>query len=261
MKKKITVPFIILNIFFLVQVSVHAKPLQSSPLKSSIEIQTKTHQAAAASQKKINQASEETERLLVEYRDILRREESLRLYNDQLEKMTSSQKKEIASFEGQLREIEVTQREILPLILRMIERLEQFVGLDLPFLMEDRQAQIASLREMVNRPDLTIAEKYRKVVEAYQLEMEYGRTIEAGTGVLNQKGKSRTVQLLRLGRIGLMYLTPDGKEAGYWDTKKGKWEQLPDDYRPSIRQGLRIARKETAPDLLKVPIMAAEGRK
>lgn len=96
-------------------------------------------------------------------------------------------------------------------------------------------------------------------MEAYQVEADYGRTIEAYRGDLKDKDQTRAVDLLRVGRLGLYYLTLDRREAGAWDRKTKAWHILPGEYRHAIEQGLRTARKQATPDLLKLPVPAPEG--
>jgi hypothetical protein len=100
-------------------------------------------------------------------------------------------------------------------------------------------------------------------MEAYQVEAEYGRTIEAYRGVLQMNGQNRTerndrtgrtVEMLRIGRLALLYLSLDGKEAGQWNRTTKEWEVLPNTYRRSIARGLQIAKKQAAPQLITIPI-------
>ena len=110
----------------------------------------------------------------------------------------------------------------------------------------------------MKRADVTGAEKYRQIMEAYQIENEYGRTIEAYRSTLDLGGREATVDFLRFGRIALVYQTPDGTELGVWNQKKGAWEPLDSSYRSAIRDGIRIARKKASPDLIRLPLPAAE---
>jgi hypothetical protein len=118
---------------------------------------------------------------------------------------------------------------------------------------------MADLRAMMKRSDVSLSEKYRRLMEAYQVENEYGRTIESYKGTLDADGKSRTVEFLRVGRIALVYQTVDQEEAGRWDPKSKSWVVLGDEFRRPIRQGIRMANKLTAPDLVKVPVAAPEA--
>ena len=62
------------------------------------------------------------------------------------------------------------------------------------------------------------------------------------------------MDFLRFGRIALVYQTLDGMEAGVWNQAEKSWEPLDASYRTAIRQGLRIARKQAAPDLIRLPL-------
>ncbi len=114
---------------------------------------------------------------------------------------------------------------------------------------------MAHLRELMGRADVTNAEKYRRILEAYQIENDYGRTIEAYRGTL---ADGRTVDFLRVGRIALIYQTLDADEAAVWDQAARQWVALDSSYRTAIKQGLRIARKQAAPDMIRLPLPAAQ---
>lgn len=231
-----------------------------APLESAIDTQVKADQAAARSQRKIDALSEETAGLLAEYRQVTGQLDSFRTYNRQLEKLIRSQKEEFSSLQQQLTDIEITQREIVPLMLRMVSSLKQFVALDIPFLPEERQTRIEQLQTLMDRADVSLSEKYRRLIEAYQVEVEYGRTIEAYRGTLEMDGKPYTVDFLRVGRTALFFYTLDGKTSGRWNIDKQRWVVLPDHYRAAIAEGLLIARKQAPPDLLLLPIQAPEAR-
>lgn len=217
--------------------------------------QMAAEKAAAASQGKINNLDDEKQTMLGDYRATLRETESLRRYNEQLELQLKSQEEEMVSIGKQIGEIERTNREIYPLMQRMVETLEQFVSLDLPFLAGERTTRIATLKEIMNRADVSTAEKYRRILEAYSVEMEYGRTIEAYQGKIGSGEATRTVDFLRVGRVALLYQTLDGRETGFWDATAKAWQE-DDDYEDHVRKGLKIARKQVAPNLLVVPVPA-----
>jgi hypothetical protein len=214
-----------------------------------------TDSEARASQARIDALDDETQKLLSEYRKALADTESHSAYADQLEAQIRSQTDELAEIERQLLEIETTSREVFPLMQRMLETLEQFVGLDVPFLIEERTNRVATLGQMMTRADVTISEKYRRILEAYQVEMDYGRTIEAYEGELDGVGGARTVQFLRVGRVSLLYQTLDGAETGYWDATKKSWV-VDSSYAPGFKEGVAVAKKSRAPEMLIVPVPA-----
>jgi len=227
------------------------------PLKASITTSTHNNMQEVKTQTRIEGLNDKTRIMLEEYQQLSRELEVLTTYNTQLQRLVNSQKEEKQSIQEQMNNLEATQREIIPLMLRMVNSLQEFVAMDHPFLPEERQLRVTQIQALMDRADVSIGEKYRRVLEAYQIEMEYGRTIEAYRGEL-EADSTRTVDFLRIGRVGLYYQTLDHQEVGQWDTAAGGWQKLTDDYNLSIRKGLRIARKQSAPDLLYLPTPSAQ---
>jgi hypothetical protein len=234
-----------------------ALSLPSAALAAKVSDVIKTGEsfmvAQIASQKRVDGIAEERRSLEDEYRSVLRESDGLRLYLQQLSAQLRSQQAEMDVVRNESREIERTNIEILPLMNSMLETLEQFVALDLPFLDQDRRERIHNLKTLMPRADVSVSEKYRRIIEAYQIEVDYGRTIEAYRSELNGK----VVDVLRAGRVALMYQTPDGSETGYWDAQKKTWVQ-DSDYRRAVSDGLKIAKKQSTPNLLIVPVLAAK---
>ncbi|HUR40730.1 MAG TPA: DUF3450 domain-containing protein [Verrucomicrobiae bacterium] len=231
---------------------------QAQTVQATVNEQVGANKAAAASQQRVTSMDDETQTMLGDYRATLRETESLRRYNEQLELQIKSQETEITSIQQQIEDIERTNREIYPLMQRMIDTMDQFVKLDVPFLAEERAARVATLKSIMTRADVSTAEKYRRILESYTIEMEYGRTLEAYEGKLGEGDAARTVNFLRIGRVALLYQTLDSDETGYWDADKKGWVE-DDDYQEAVEDGLKIARKVTAPDLLIAPIRAPEA--
>jgi len=226
-------------------------------LDASREVRREGNVEGAASQKRVEELSDRAEKLFARYSNTLRQIDSIKVYNGQMEELVASQRMEIDSITSQLDRVEEVGRSVTPLMLRMIDSLEAFVELDVPFLIEERRERIANLRKMMSRADVSNAEKFRSIMEAYQIENEFGRTIEAYRSTLARDGKELTVDFLRFGRVALVYQTIDESEAGVWDQEARQWRPLDSSYRTAIRQGLRIARKQAAPDMIRLPLPAA----
>jgi len=227
-------------------------------LQQSIDINKATNQRGASSQDKIDALSDQTQALYTEYKQSLMQLDSLKLYNNNLEQLIASQQAEIKSYNSQLAQVDNTQRDVIPLMIKMVDTLEKFIALDQPFLLYERQSRVAELKNLLTRSDVASSEKYRRIMEAYQVEMEYGRTIEAYRDTLNTTGAQRSVDFFRLGRVALYYQTLDGQETGIWDKAAKQWLVLGSEYRLPVSKGLAIARKQAAPDLLILPVNAAE---
>ena len=224
----------------------------------ALQAQVATDKEQAENQKQINGIRERTQDAAGRYAQAMADAESLERYNKQLDSQVKSQEAEMASIERQLTDIETTNREVQPLMQQMVDTLDQFVKLDVPFLLDERTARVQNLKDMMGRADVTISEKYRRILEAYQIELEYGRTLDAYSGRLGAGADARTVEFVRLGRVSLMYRTLDGAEVGYWDADQKKW--VPDaSYRDDIQEALRVARGQGAKELLTVPVPAPKG--
>jgi hypothetical protein len=233
----------------------------AAQLDDIVEERVGDNQSSVKSQDKVDNLSDQTDALLSDYKMTLQQIDALRVYNNQVETLIGAQDAEIASLADQIDNVELVGRQITPLMLEMISGVESFVELDVPFLLDERRTRVAALRDLMERADVSDAERYRRIMEAYQIENDFGRTIEAYRADLDQGGVTRSVDFLRFGRIALLYQTQDGTETGVWDQKAGDWVVLPGEYRGPVRQGLRIARKQVAPDMLQLPIPAAEDAK
>ncbi len=228
---------------------------KAQTLELVLNEQTAANKKAAAAQAHIDQLADQTQSLVSKYSQTLATNESLKKYNEQLQLQVNSQKERLAGIQRELSEINTTQQSVLPLMQRMIDTLDQFVQLDLPFLSEERSKRIATLKQMMTRADVSSSEKYRRILEAYQIENEYGRTIEAYDGKLGDGDQAKSVKFLRVGRVALLYQTPDGRETGVWDGDAKKWV-VDNNYASDTTQAIRVATKEKAPDLLWVPVHA-----
>jgi hypothetical protein len=178
-------------------------------------------------------------------------------YNVQIEQQLRSQQAEIVVLEQEIAALDATALDVQPLLQRMFDELEQFVAADVPFFQDERTQRIDRLRDLMARVEASTSEKFRRLVEAYQIEMEYGRTMTAYKGTLSD---GREAEFVRLGRVSLLYRTVDGAESGHWDNQQRTW--VPDEESASaIEEALAIAKEEKAADLIIVPVPAAQGER
>lgn len=214
------------------------------------------NRASRASQQRIDQLDGETRTLLERYLSASWQSQQLTAYAQQLEEQAASLDAQRTGLQRQLGELERTERELSPLLARMVQGLEKFIALDAPFLLIERRERLQALKKLIADPAADRAEKFKKALEAWQIEAEYGRSIGIEQGEIDE----RTVHVLRMGRAALYYLSMDGKRCGIWDSSSKTWSALPYEYASQIRLGLRMARETAAPDLLRLPILAAGAR-
>jgi hypothetical protein len=226
---------------------------QVRTLEETLAEQRSGVEDAARSQTRVVQLAEETSELLGEYRVTVQQLDRARIYNDNLEELLRDQQREQEDIDRQLASFRQVQQEIVPLMFEMIDDLARFIELDMPFQLQERRDRVERLRELMGRSDVTVSEKYRQIMNAYQIEAEFTRSTEAYDGRLGD----RRVDFLRVGRILLAYQTPDRAETGFWNKNTREWE-LANGYRNDVVEGLRIARKQAAPSLLRLPLPAPE---
>lgn len=229
-------------------------PAVASQLDTILSTANEVHDQARRSQVRIDQLSDEARKLLQDYRVVLKEIEGLRVYNRQLDRQIAAQEQEKTELNESIETVTLIERQIMPLMIRMIDSLEQFVSLDVPFLLEERQDRVERIRNLLDRADVEVAEQFGQILNAYQIENEYGRTMESYTDELELGGRTLVVDFLRLGRVSLMYQSADGAQSGVWNQEARQWQELPGAYTTPIRNAIRMARQQMAVDMISLPI-------
>ncbi|WP_448551726.1 DUF3450 domain-containing protein [Thalassotalea montiporae] len=227
---------------------------QSEQLDQAVKAGQEINQSAGKSQQKIDKIADQIQSKLQQFKAVNKEIDGLNVYNGQMQKQIDNQLMELADLASSMEQVSIIERQISPLMARMIDTLEAFISLDVPFLSEERSTRVANLKAMMERADISASEKFRRVMEAYQVEVDYGRTIEAYSDLLELDGKEMDVDFLRIGRVAYIYQTRDGSRMGAWNTDAKSWDDLDAGYRTDINKALRIARKQLAPDLVVVPV-------
>jgi len=251
MKKFILITPLFISLFALAQDQAVE---ETNPVTESVALSTKSIEKSGLTQDQIVKLDETTRILLADYQSTTKEFESLKLYNDQVQKIINSQLEEIENIILKIDELDKTNQRIVPLMLKMIEGLENFILLDLPFLMTERTTRVFNLKETMDRGDISTSEKFRLITEAYKTELEYGRTIETYRDNILIDGVETSADFLRVGRIALTYLTVDGNKGGYWDTQASSYMKASSSIRRATGDALKIASKQAPPALIKIPL-------
>lgn len=230
---------------------------QDERLKEIVEEVDLSNKIAQESQARIDTTVNQTNKLFNEYKQILKVNSGLRAYNEQIRRVITRQKKEIAKIEENISNIDEIKRQVTPLMIDMIVNLENFVELDVPFQKDERLARIQTLSNAMDDPNVNDPERFRVILEAYNSEVTYGRTINAYEGTAPD---GRSVNFARLGRVGFYYQTKDGQETFAWSKANNSWEELGPEYRTSIRQLIRMANRQVQQDITVLPLPAPEEK-
>ena len=225
-------------------------------MESILEIGRENQTLSANSQDLIDQTERQTDKIVNEFKVINKQVEGLKLYNAQKRIQIQAQLDLMDKLDEQLVQVVVMQRQIPPLAEKMLDTLETLVKLDTPFREEERRARIDLVRSSLAKPKVTASEQVRQVLEAYNIEAEYGRKIDTYEDKL---ADGTVVNILVIGRIGMFYQTKDERTSGRWDNETGSWENLPGSYRKPIRDGIRIAKKLAPTDMLLMPVVKGEA--
>jgi len=223
-------------------------------IDQSLNSVQQVHRSGVQTQLKVDDLSVESRALYQEYQQVLRQAETTEAYNRQLSRLIDSQQEELTSMDRQIQSLEDTDRSLLPMLVRMVATLEQFVAQDQPFLLEERQQRVTRLQTLLDRADVSLAEKYRLILQAYQVEADYGRSLEAYEGEVTTEAGLRQVTFLRLGRVALYYQSANGKTGGLWLPDTQQWQALDSDENRVLKNAIAMARQQIVPELLNLPL-------
>ena len=222
-----------------------------------LQAQERRLDLAQQSQERINTIVEGKRSLADQYRAINKEIDGLKVYNRLMTAQTNGQSAVLEDISLSMDQVDVINRQIFPLMERMIDGLEQSINLDIPFLSEERTNRVNDLKNIMERSDVSVAEKFRKVMEAYQIENDYGTTVDRYRETIElADGSTRDYNVLRVGRVGLYFQSDDTRITGRWSMEEDKWV-LDDSARNEIRKGIRMAKQLVAPELILIPIPAA----
>ena len=224
----------------------------------TLNTQVNANVPGVVAQKEIDNLDEQAKKLYYEFKDTVSEYEGLKRYDDQLEKIVFSQEDEIRDIINQIDSLDNVNKEILPFLKETVDSLRKFINLDMPFLKESRVARIDDLDSIILQSNVTTAEKFRKVFEAYQLEAAFGNTIETYPGFIELDDQTITVDYFRIGRLGWYYRSANGRETGYWDKFNEAWVHSNGELNDEIKLALDIANRQTPPNFISLPVQPVE---
>tara|TARA_B100000795_G_scaffold74328_1_gene52676 strand:- start:19559 stop:20293 length:735 start_codon:yes stop_codon:yes gene_type:complete len=230
----------------------------ATDMEAVLEVGRDNSNQSAVSQDKIDSTEKQTDKIVNEWKVVSKQVEGLKVYNQQKRIQIQAQLDLMDKLDDQLTQVVVMQRQIPPLAQRMLEGLEKFVELDVPFHIEERRQRLDLVRSSLSNPKVTASEQVRQILEAYNIEGEYGRKIDAFESSIIIDGQEIVANVLVIGRIGMFYQTKDERTSGIWDNNANDWIELESGYRTAIRDGIRMAKKLAPTDMLMLPVIVKE---
>ena len=226
-----------------------------------LDIGEQRQNSEQVSQTKIDLMDDDTSLIVNEYKTVSKQIEGLRVYNAQMRKQIERQEERLKEIDKTMKEAQVMQRQIPPFTRRMLAGIEKSIDLDMPFHLAERKERIAFANAAIDNPTVSPAEGLRQVLETFNVEMEYGRKLDNYKDTIEIEGQQREVNVLRVGRLALVYQSSDESLTGAWDNDKDEWVPLDNSYRNPTRKGLKIANRLATVDMLELPIQNPEAVK
>ena len=215
----------------------------------------------------------------VTYRELLDAIAATKVSLAQQELFVAQQKEKIKSLENQLNGLDEWKASIEPMLGKMTTSIANQVKSDYPFEMDRRGPRIAALQNTIADSATSVGDKYRKALNVYKLEVNYGQSMEAKKGnhpinptirvgdekwekedngkiKLDKNGNKIEIfdgSYLRYGRLAYVYLQADSSEALRYDLQKKEWVKIPKSKIADIRRAVKMASGEAAPNVVKVP--------
>jgi septal ring factor EnvC (AmiA/AmiB activator) len=234
-------------------------PVQAQDIEPALETSRQTASSTRQAQQRIDEIDSRIQELLADYRANLRQLEQLNRYNASQERQVAAQRQEIQSLTEDINNIASLQRAVQPLMQDMVDALDRVVSADMPFLMDERRSRVDRLVNLMEDPSSSPAQRYRMIIEAYQIEAEYGRTIEGYRADIETEERTyENVDVLRIGRFALIFKTDDDEVLKRYDGESGRWVDLDPSFLDPVKTALRVAREQIPPELLYVPVPAPE---
>ena len=241
-------------------VAALASPAQAQ-FQSALSESRATADEAKQSQQRIDQLDDETANLLNEFRADQKQLDASRRYNRSLERTIDNQERQIGRIQEDIANVGGLQQAIEPLMEDMVAAFEKFVEADLPFNLTGptgRLLRAQRMRETLEAPEKSAAEKYRTIVEGYKLEAEFGRTVNFYQGTISADGGEISGDFLQVGRVELIFKTEDDSVLKAYDNTTKTWVDLPQSFVPDVKIAMRIAKGQAAPTLFALPLKRAE---
>ena len=234
---------------------------QSAEVQDLLKAGASKVKVAQVAQIKVDRVADQTDGLLQDFKQVNKQIESLRVYNSQLERQVASQKKMMGELKESIANATVIERGITPLMMSMLQGLEDFIGLDMPFKKEQRLEEAQAISANLDSARFSAAEKFRQILELFDIESEYSQSLETYRAALdiNSNGSPVEVDVLRIGRVVLAYQTKDKAQTGAWNKEAGAWQTLGSEYRRPVDKAIRIAQKLSPQDVIEMPITAPEN--
>jgi hypothetical protein len=221
-------------------------------LDEALRVARQSTQEGAQAQEQITQLATAADNAEGQYLAAQEQIESQRIFLDQQRVFLLSQQNELNALRTQLERVGSIEVDLAPMLLDMYVALEEFINEDLPFQMDVRQERLSNIQTSLGDANISAAERYRLLLNAYEIEMGYGRSLRAYSEEIDVDGVPQAADVLQIGRVALIreiggnfdILTQDNRE----------WRPVPGSMAVDVERAFRIAREVTTPEVFTAPL-------
>lgn len=226
-------------------------------LDRALQIAQQSTQEGAQAQEQIDDVSERASNLEREYLALQEQIESQRVFVQQQQVFLQSQENEITELQRQLDRVGTIERDLTPMLLEMYVGLEEFIEQDLEFQMDARMDRLANIEETLGDSQISAAEKYRLILNAYEIEASYGRSLRSYAEQVMRGDTPVEAEILQIGRVALIRQYADG-DMEIRTKDSGEWRPVPGSFAASVQRAFRIAGEVTTPEVFVAPLPGPE---
>lgn len=235
-------------------------PAYANTLDDAKAIQNKTNAASASSQRAVDKSSAAAMELQSEIEQLNEEVKNLSVYRDHLASLVVSQDSEITSLQEQIVEINQTRQGIVPLMYQMIDGLQTNLSEDKPIRLTAREDRIEKLKALMPRADVSDAEKYRRILDAYQIEMDYGSKLGVYQDTIQlAENDAVKADILYLGRVSLIARNLNATQYWSWDQTQKQWSAVSGSNKADLDTAYNLANQQIAPTLLTLPVSLTQA--
>lgn len=161
--------------------------------------------------------------------------------------------KKVADLNRRAAEMETINQELLWVLAQYLKQLDEIVPSDIPCNIEERKKRMAQARQMLNDYDADLPEKTRAVFDALAGEVDMGHNVGVRETEISVDGRLRRVKILRVGRVAILALTVDTRNAYQWNRSRKQWTSI-DGYQRIIEESIEMAEGTRIIGLSRLPV-------
>lgn len=234
-------------------VAAFAAGAAHAQLDEALRVAQESTEEGAQTQGQIDDIADRTASLESEYLALTQQVQDQEIFLEQQQVFLASQENELAELQSQLERVGGIERDLTPMMLEMYVRLEEFIESDLPFQMDTRRARLDNIERTLGDSEVSPAEKYRLILNAFEIESSYGRSLRTYESEIEVDGVEYNAEVLQLGRVALIRRFGDD-QMQIMTAAQPEWRDLDGSHASNVQRAIRIAGEVTTPEVFLAPL-------